>query len=149
MESATDKFLLSAVTFAADLEREKGRQRTYDAMLRKARSGHVTGGRLFGYDNIRVNAGHVERRINEAEAAVIRQIFHSLDSRPRREGDYQAAECRRRRVPAGATRTLAVVGAELRSCSVIPRPVSWPCHLEPDAEAQPVGQPQTGAATGG
>ena len=75
MESATDKFLLSAVTFAADLEREKGRQRTYDAMLRKARSGHVTGGRLFGYDNIRVNAGHVERRINEAEAAVIRQIF--------------------------------------------------------------------------
>src|SRR5262245_17473180 len=30
MESATDKFLLGAITFAADLEREKARQRTYD-----------------------------------------------------------------------------------------------------------------------
>jgi DNA invertase Pin-like site-specific DNA recombinase len=39
MESATDKFLLGAVTFAADLEREKARQRTRDAMLRKARAG--------------------------------------------------------------------------------------------------------------
>src|SRR5215510_12917570 len=45
MESATDKFLLSAVTFAADLEREKGRQRTYDAMIRKAKAGHLCGGR--------------------------------------------------------------------------------------------------------
>ena len=35
----------------------------------------MTGGRLFGYDNLRVAAGHVERRINEAEATVIRQIF--------------------------------------------------------------------------
>jgi len=51
MESATDKFLLGAVTFAADLEREKARQRTYDAMVRKAKAGHVTGGRVFGYDN--------------------------------------------------------------------------------------------------
>jgi DNA invertase Pin-like site-specific DNA recombinase len=39
LESATDKFLLGAVTFAADLEREKARQRTYDAMLRKAKAG--------------------------------------------------------------------------------------------------------------
>jgi DNA invertase Pin-like site-specific DNA recombinase len=36
LETATDKFLLSAVTFAADLEREKARQRTFDAMRRKA-----------------------------------------------------------------------------------------------------------------
>ena len=36
LESATDKFLLGAVTFAADLEREKARQRTYDALARKA-----------------------------------------------------------------------------------------------------------------
>jgi DNA invertase Pin-like site-specific DNA recombinase len=72
MESATDKFLLGAVTFAADLEREKARQRTYDAMYRKAKAGHVTGGRLFGYDNVEIvgadgKRSHVERRINEAE----------------------------------------------------------------------------------
>jgi site-specific DNA recombinase len=47
---------------------------TYEAMERKARAGHVTGGRVFGYDNVRVG-GHVERRINEAEASVVRKIF--------------------------------------------------------------------------
>jgi DNA invertase Pin-like site-specific DNA recombinase len=74
MESATEKFLLSAVTFAADLEREKARQRTYDAMVRKAHAGHVTGGRVFGYDNVNMNS-HVERRINESEATIVRRIF--------------------------------------------------------------------------
>jgi DNA invertase Pin-like site-specific DNA recombinase len=47
---------------------------TFDAMERKARAGHVTGGRCFGYENVRV-AGHVERRINEREATVVRRIF--------------------------------------------------------------------------
>jgi len=80
MESATDKFLLGAVTFAADLEREKARQRTYDAMLRKAKAGHVTGGSVFGYTNVDVvgadgKRSHVERRIHNEQAAVVRQIF--------------------------------------------------------------------------
>src|SRR5262249_19161262 len=47
---------------------------TYEAMERKARAGHVTGGRVFGYDNVRVD-GHVERRTNEAEATIVRRIF--------------------------------------------------------------------------
>ncbi len=47
---------------------------TREAMVRKAQAGHVTGGRVFGYDNVRVD-GHVERRINETEAAVVRRIF--------------------------------------------------------------------------
>jgi DNA invertase Pin-like site-specific DNA recombinase len=80
LDSPTDKIMLSLTTFADELEREKARQRTYDAMLRKARAGHVTGGRVFGYDNIEIlGAGgvrsHVERRINDREAAVIRRIF--------------------------------------------------------------------------
>src|SRR4029453_1744767 len=71
MESATDKFLLGAVTFAADLEREKARQRVHDAMSRKARAGHVTGGKTFGYDNVAVTDASgrrspVERRVNDA-----------------------------------------------------------------------------------
>jgi len=49
-------------------------------MVRKAKSGHVTGGRLFGYDNVEVlgpdgKRSHVERRINDGEASVVRRIF--------------------------------------------------------------------------
>jgi DNA invertase Pin-like site-specific DNA recombinase len=60
--------------FAAE-ERRKSSQRTYDALLKKARAGHVTGGRVFGYDNMRLNGGHVERRVNAAEAAVVLDIY--------------------------------------------------------------------------
>ncbi len=86
LESPTDKLLLSVTTFADELEREKARQRTYDAMVRKAKALHVTGGRVFGYDNVevpcdapspdgRVKRAHVVRRINEAEAAMVIHIF--------------------------------------------------------------------------
>jgi hypothetical protein len=80
LETPTDKFLMSAMSFAAEIEREKARERVSDAMRRKARAGHVTGGRVFGYDNLEVlgangQRSHVERRINEAEAAVVLRIF--------------------------------------------------------------------------
>jgi site-specific DNA recombinase len=58
---------------AADYRRQIA-QWTYEAMTRKARAGHVTGGRVFGYDNERVN-GFVERRVNELEAEVVQRIF--------------------------------------------------------------------------
>ena len=72
--------MLSLTAFADELEREKARQRTYDAMQRKAKAGHVTGGRVFGYDNVEIagadgKRSHVERQINEPEAAVVRRIF--------------------------------------------------------------------------
>ena len=80
LDSPTDKIMLSLTAFADELEREKARQRTYDAMSRKARAGHVTGGRVFGYDNVEVpgpngERSHVIRQINPAEAAVVRRIF--------------------------------------------------------------------------
>lgn len=80
LDSPTDKIMLSLTTFADELEREKGRQRTYDAMLRKAKAGHVTGGSVFGYSNIEVlgadgKRSHVERRIDDQQAAVVRRIF--------------------------------------------------------------------------
>lgn len=34
----------------------------------------TVGGRVFGYDNVKVD-GHMERRINPREAAVVRDIF--------------------------------------------------------------------------
>ncbi len=85
LDGPMDKVMLSLTTFADELEREKARQRTYDAMVRKAKAGHVTGGRVFGYDNVPVYGEtdakgrkkrlHVERQINEAEAAVVVEIF--------------------------------------------------------------------------
>jgi site-specific DNA recombinase len=80
LDSPTDKIMLSLTAFADELEREKARQRTYDAMHRKAKAGHVTGGRVFGYDNVEVvgldgKRSHVVRRINEGEAAIVRRIF--------------------------------------------------------------------------
>ena len=54
-------------------------------MMRKAKAGHVTGGRVFGYDNVPVygepdakgrrTRRHVERQINNPEAAVVQEIF--------------------------------------------------------------------------
>ena len=68
LDSPTDKVMLSLTAFADELEREKARQRTYDAMRQKAAAGHVTGGRVFGYDNVRRDTGGVVRVINETEA---------------------------------------------------------------------------------
>lgn len=83
--SSTDKVMLSLASFADEIERERASQRTKDALQRKAQSGYVTGGRVFGYRNHDVTIGvdahgrpirsHVERRINEGEAAVVREIF--------------------------------------------------------------------------
>jgi DNA invertase Pin-like site-specific DNA recombinase len=85
LDSPTDKIMLSLTAFADELKREKARQRTCDAMIRKARAGHVTGGRVFGYDNVEVlgadgGRSHVERRINEVEAAVVRRIFELCEA---------------------------------------------------------------------
>ena len=80
LDSPMGKAMLALQGMADEMEREKARQRTCEAMLRLARAGHVTGGRVFGYENVEVcNADgrrrHVTRRIQEAEAAVVRRIF--------------------------------------------------------------------------
>jgi DNA invertase Pin-like site-specific DNA recombinase len=48
LDSPTDRILLSLTAFADELEREKARQRTFDAMQRKAKAGHATGSGCFG-----------------------------------------------------------------------------------------------------
>ncbi len=86
LDTALAKFLLSATNFAAEMEREKASQRTHDALRRKAEAGHVTGGRVYGYDNVAVFAEtpgpastrqrlYVTRTINPAQAAVVQRIF--------------------------------------------------------------------------
>jgi hypothetical protein len=71
---------MSVAAFADEQERERARQRTYDALERKARALHVTGGRVYGYDNVEVRAPdgrrlHVVRQVNPEQAAVVRRIF--------------------------------------------------------------------------
>lgn len=80
MDDATSSFMQSVKLYAAQVEREKAQQRAYDAMASKARAGYVTGGCVFGYDNIVITGpdgkrSHVELRINAAEAEVVRKIF--------------------------------------------------------------------------
>src|SRR5216683_6374623 len=84
LDSATDKVLLAVTSFASELERERAQQRTHDALLRLARAGHVTGGRLYGYDNVEVTAPgpdgrpkrqYVTREIKQEQAAVVHRLF--------------------------------------------------------------------------
>ena len=80
LDNAMDKVMLSLANFASEMEREKAKQRTHDAMLRKAKAGHVTGGKVFGYDNKEVIAPdgrrlYVLRIINPSQAAVVRKVF--------------------------------------------------------------------------
>jgi DNA invertase Pin-like site-specific DNA recombinase len=80
LESALDKVMLSITNFGAEIERERAKQRTYDALRRKAKAGHVTGGKVYGYDNKDVVASdghrlHVLRIINPSQAVVVRRVF--------------------------------------------------------------------------
>src|SRR6266478_2546375 len=84
LDSATEKVLLSLSGFASEMERERGQQRTHDALLRLARGGYVTGGKVYGYDNVRAStpglgsATHrppARRVINPAQAVVVHRMF--------------------------------------------------------------------------
>jgi len=79
LDGAVDKFMIAARSFAAELEREKTSQRTHEHLMTKARRGLVVGGRVYGYDHFEVKEGdrriRVEYRINETQAAIVREIF--------------------------------------------------------------------------
>ncbi len=75
LDSPVATFMMQVQAFGATLEREKARQRTYDAMLRKAKAGQVTGGKVFGYDNVPADTGGKVRVVVDDQAAIIREIF--------------------------------------------------------------------------
>jgi site-specific DNA recombinase len=80
LNSPMEKAMLSLQAMADEMEREKARLRVSDAMTRKARAGYCCGGTCFGYDNVPIagpdgRRSHVERRIKEREAAIVRRIF--------------------------------------------------------------------------
>jgi site-specific DNA recombinase len=74
VDTPTDKLMFSVLQGVDEMHRALASQRSVDKALQLARAGHVTGGRVFGYDNVRIDS-HTERRINETEAAVVRRIF--------------------------------------------------------------------------
>src|SRR5258708_3541092 len=85
-KSAVDKFMINAVAFGAELEREKASQRSRDALERKAAKGYNAGGACYGYDNVQVHAkgvngeqvkSHTDYRVNEEQAEAIRGIFRA------------------------------------------------------------------------
>jgi site-specific DNA recombinase len=78
--SAVDKLILAVENFAAEVEREKVRTRTYAAMAHRARAGRSTGaGHLRLRQPSRSWGGwlrsHVERAVEPREAAVVERIF--------------------------------------------------------------------------
>jgi DNA invertase Pin-like site-specific DNA recombinase len=80
LDTAMDKVMFSLANFASEMEREKASQRVYDTMVRKAQRGEVTGGRVYGYDNLDIlgpdgRRSHVIRRVNDREAAILRRLF--------------------------------------------------------------------------
>jgi DNA invertase Pin-like site-specific DNA recombinase len=86
MDGLMDKMKLAFTGLMDEGERYRAQQRTFDAMYRKALLGHVTGGRVYGYDNEEIASSvldaygrpkrdHVERRINEGQASVVCRIF--------------------------------------------------------------------------
>jgi DNA invertase Pin-like site-specific DNA recombinase len=86
LDNAMDKVMLSLSNFAAEMEREKASQRTYDAMFRKAKALHVTGNKVFGYDNVPVYSSeantdgtqrrqHVVRKISPEQSKIVVRIF--------------------------------------------------------------------------
>jgi site-specific DNA recombinase len=73
LTTPVEKFMVSATSFAADMERHLARGRAYEAAVQRHKRGHVTGGLVFGYRNVKVES-HVERVIDLAEAAVVRAL---------------------------------------------------------------------------
>lgn len=91
LDSALDKVMLSLTNFSAEMERERASLRTHDAMLRKAKALHVTGNKVYGFDNVPiygdgVNADgtrhrqHVVRQINPEQARTIVKVFEMYAS---------------------------------------------------------------------
>src|SRR5262245_39899782 len=56
-DTAVDRFQGHVMAFVDEMHREQSRQRTRDAMRRRAELGHVAGGIVYGYRNREVRVG--------------------------------------------------------------------------------------------
>jgi site-specific DNA recombinase len=85
IETPSDTLVTTINAWKDSEARRESSVRTHEALARKAKAAHVTGGRVFGYRNVDVFSGvdahgrplrsHVTREIRNDEAAVVRRIF--------------------------------------------------------------------------
>jgi site-specific DNA recombinase len=85
IETPSDTLVTTINAWKDSEARRESSVRTHEALARKAKAAHVTGGRVFGYRNVDVFSGvdahgrplrsHVTREIRKDEAAVVRRIF--------------------------------------------------------------------------
>src|SRR6185503_1192355 len=77
LTTAMGKFQAMMAMFGGEFSREKGIGHMVDALLAKAKAGHVHGGIIYGYTNVKVD-GHVERRVAAAQAKTVLRIFREF-----------------------------------------------------------------------
>jgi hypothetical protein len=136
LDSAMDKMMAALSHFGAEMEREKARQRTYDALARKARALHVTGGKVYGYDNIEIcdTSGqrlHVVRPDQPGAGDRDPPTLRRVRRRPRLHAPGQAPQCRGR-APASTWGKRVGTDRHPRACP--PPTVSGRGCLEPTPE---------------
>jgi hypothetical protein len=76
-ETPAERLMVGVQGFAAEDYRYQIKAKTREALIRKAKLGHVTGTRTYGYDTVRVGE-HSERRVNASEAAIVKRIFEMV-----------------------------------------------------------------------
>jgi DNA invertase Pin-like site-specific DNA recombinase len=74
LDTPVHEFMSAAKNFGNQWYRHQVRAKTREAMRAKAQHGHVAGGRVYGYRNVRENS-HVARVVHEPEAAIVRRLF--------------------------------------------------------------------------
>ena len=83
-DTPEQRFMVTARSFASEVERVKAGQRARTVLAAKAKQGYSAGGACYGYDREEVKAtnsageevrSHVDWRINQVEAEVVRRIF--------------------------------------------------------------------------
>jgi site-specific DNA recombinase len=77
LDDATGKLMESLRGFGSELEREKGRARTREALKHRAERGDVAGGVCFGYKNVRTD-GRVRREIIPDQLQVVKRVFEEV-----------------------------------------------------------------------
>jgi len=147
LDTPIDKIMLSLTAFADELEREKASQRTYDAMLRKARAGHVTGGAGVRVRQRRTGGARWPplacRQAHQRPGGVNRPPdLRHVRERKWLHADLEGPERRRRALPAAAAGSAVGLDTVIRSRDPQTAAVRRFDPLEPNQEAEPVGRAQ-------
>jgi site-specific DNA recombinase len=76
LDDPTKKLIAVVKNYGAEEERLKISSRVREHLQSKARKGFNTGGRVYGYDNVRIEGRGVDFEVNEGEARVVRDMAH-------------------------------------------------------------------------